>query len=105
MVGGMEGNNQSSGGLNNDSLLAIESDLVAIEERELETMYSGENATRSLSNLRQLEPSMKGLMEHLAFHLWFFIPCVILLIPAQPKFIDRIVQVCMYKILTSSFFQ
>ena len=91
MVGGMEGNNQSSGGLNNDSLLAIESDLVAIEERELETMYSGENATRSL---RQLEPSMKGLMEHLAFHLWFFIPCVILFIPAQPKFIDRIVQVC-----------
>ena len=95
---GIEGNHQQATGvgLNNDSLLAIESDLVAIEEKELENMYQLENSTSSIQNhphSSHLDPSMKGFMEHMAFHLWFFLPCVILLVPPQPKFIDKIVQV------------
>ena len=96
--GGLEGNHQAEVGLNNDSLLAIESDLVAIEEKELETMYHLENSSSIPNNHHphsssHVEPSMKGFMEHMAFHLWFFLPCVILLVPPQPKFIDKIVQV------------
>ena len=81
--------------LNNDSLLAIESDLVAIQEKELEALYpKSENASSVLTPSHgHLQPSMKGFMEHLAFHLWFFIPVIILLVPPQPKFIDKIVQV------------
>lgn len=95
--GGLEGNHQAEVGLNNDSLLAIESDLVAIEEKELETMYHLENSSSLPNNHHphsssHVEPSMKGFMEHMAFHLWFFLPCVILLVPPQPKFIDKIVQ-------------
>ena len=95
---GIEGNHQQASGvgLTNDSLLAIESDLVAIEEKELENMYQLENSTSSIQNhphSSHLDPSMKGFMEHMAFHLWFFLPCVILLVPPQPKFIDKIVQV------------
>ena len=84
--------------LNNDSLLAIESDLVAIQEKELEALYpKSENASASgLTPHSHLQPSMKGFMEHLAFHLWFFIPVIILLVPPQPKFIDKIVQVCLF---------
>ena len=95
--GGLEGNHQAEVGLNNDSLLAIESDLVAIEEKELENMYQLENSTSYIQkhphSSSHVEPSMKGFMEHMAFHLWFFLPCVILLVPPQPKFIDKIVQV------------
>ena len=97
---GIEGNHQQASGvgLTNDSLLAIESDLVAIEEKELETMYHLENSSSIPNNHHphsssHVEPSMKGFMEHMAFHLWFFLPCVILLVPPQPKFIDKIVQV------------
>ena len=36
--------------------------------------------------------SLKGFVQHLTFHLWLVLPLVLLFIPTESKWIDRVLQ-------------
>lgn len=85
--------------LNNRSILAIESDLEAIEDRESHSFSPNNDSSLLLESTETSNTmhgvtilSLKGFVQHLTFHLWLVLPLVLLFIPTESKWIDRVLQ-------------
>ena len=46
-------------------------------------------------------PDMKGLFQHLTFHLWLFLPVLLLFVPSEPKFLEK----CLEELLDKQNFE
>lgn len=46
-------------------------------------------------------PDMKGLFQHLTFHLWLFLPVLLLFVPSEPKFLEK----CLEELLDKRNFE
>merc|ERR1712223_350688 len=96
----------STSTFNNGSILAIESDLETIKEKELETFYpqtTSPNINDSLvvsslstasfhTNSIASSPSLNSFVQHLTFHLWLMLPILLLFIPSESKWMDRVLR-------------
>ena len=68
--------------------------LTAMEEQFYNSSSNDDSSSSysvSTAGLDKFPPTMRGFLQHVTFHLWLLLPLILLVLPAEPKFVDKLV--------------